>query len=105
MARLEQITLREIRLPLREPFRVSFGIVTERRIPLLELRDVDGVTAWSESVALELPNYSAEAIDTAWYAISEWVAPRVIGRDFAHPSEVSGALEEDLRGGKGARRA
>ena len=98
MARLEQITLREIRLPLREPFRVSFGIVTERRIPLLELRDVDGVTAWSECVALELPNYSAEALDTAWYAISEWVAPRVIGRDFAHPSEVYSALEEDFRG-------
>ena len=98
MARLEQITLREIRLPLREPFRISSGVVTERRIPLLELRDADGVTAWSECVALELPNYSAEAIDTAWYAIGEWVAPRVIGRDFAHPSEVQAALEEDFRG-------
>lgn len=98
MTRIESITLREIRLPLREPFRVSFGVVTERRIPLLELRDSDGVTAWSECVALELPNYSAEAIDTAWYAISEWVAPRVIGRDFAHPGEVHQVLEEDFRG-------
>ena len=98
MARLEQITLREIRLPLREPFRISSGVVTERRIPLLELRDADGVTGWSECVALEMPNYSAEAIDTAWYAICEWVAPRVIGRDFAHPSEVSVALDEDFRG-------
>ena len=98
MARLEQIVLREIRLPLREPFRVSFGVVTERRIPLLELRDTDGVTAWSECVALELPNYNAEAIDTAWYAISEWVAPRVIGRDFAHPGDVHGVLEVDFRG-------
>ncbi|MBC8086201.1 MAG: o-succinylbenzoate synthase [Phycisphaerae bacterium] len=98
MARLQQITLREISLPLREPFRISSGVVTERRIPLLELRDVDGVTAWSECVALELPNYSAEAIDTAWYAICNWVAPRVIGRDFAHPGEVHQALEEDFRG-------
>ena len=98
MACLQQITLREIRLPLREPFRISSGVVTERRIPLLELRDVDGVTVWSECVALEMPNYSAEAIDTAWYAISEWVAPRVIGREFAHPSEVSVALDEDFRG-------
>lgn len=98
MPRLEQITLREIRLPLREPFRVSFGVVTERRIPLLELQDSDGVTAWSECVALELPNYSAEAIDTAWYAMSEWVAPRVIGREFAHPGEVHDVLEVDFRG-------
>ena len=98
MARLEQITLREIRLPLREPFRISSGSVTERRIPLLELRDADGVTAWSEGVALEDPNYSGEAIDTAWIAMSEWVAPRVIGRDFAHPRDVYPVLEQDFRG-------
>ena len=98
MARLDQITLREIRLPLREPFRISSGVMTERRIPLLELRDVDGVTVWSECVALELPNYSAEAIDTAWYALCEWVAPRVIGRDFAHPRDVYPTLEADFRG-------
>lgn len=98
MLRLEQITMREIRLPLREPFRISSGFVVERRIPVLELRDADGVTAWSECVALELPNYSAEAIDTAWHAICEWVAPRVIGREFAHPSEVHQVLEADFRG-------
>jgi O-succinylbenzoate synthase len=72
--------------------------MTERRIPLLELRDADGVTVWSECVALEMPNYSAEAIDTAWYALCEWVAPRIIGHDFAHPSEVSVALDVDFRG-------
>lgn len=98
MARLEQITLREIRLPLREPFRISSGSVTERRIALLELRDSDGVTAWSEGVAPEEPNYREEAIDTAWIAMSEWVAPRVLGREFAHPREVYPALEHDFRG-------
>ena len=51
MLRIDQITLREIRLPLREPFRISSGVVDERRIALLELVDADGVTAWSECVA------------------------------------------------------
>jgi O-succinylbenzoate synthase len=98
MIRLEQITLREIRLPLREPFRTSFGSVSERRIALLELRDTDGVTAWSEGVALDAPNYSAEALDTAWFAMTEWVAPRVLGREFAHPRDVYPVLERDFRG-------
>jgi o-succinylbenzoate synthase len=98
MAPLEQITLREIRLPLREPFRISSGSVTERRIPLLELRDADGVTAWSEGVALEEPNYREEAIDTAWIAMTEWVAPRVLGKTFAHPRDIYPALEQDFRG-------
>jgi len=98
MSPLEQITLLEIRLPLREPFRISSGSVSERRITLLELRDADGVVAWSEGVAPEEPNYREEAIDTAWMAISQWVAPRVLGRTFAHPRDVHAMLEQDFRG-------
>lgn len=98
MTPLEQITLREIRLPLREPFRISSGTVSERRITLLELRDADGVVAWSECVAPEEANYREEAIDTAWIAISQWVAPRVIGTAFDHPGEVYAHLERDFRG-------
>ncbi|MBV9880834.1 MAG: o-succinylbenzoate synthase [Gemmatirosa sp.] len=98
MLTIDQIALREIRLPLREPFRISSGSVTERRIMLLELRDADGATGWSECVALEDPNYSPETIDTAWYAITEWIAPRVLGRSFSDPRDVFPVLEEDFRG-------
>src|SRR5512133_3249561 len=72
MLQLERITLREIRLPLKEPFRISSGVVSERRICLLELVDADGTTGWSECVAGEKPNYSYETIDTAWLAMREW---------------------------------
>ncbi len=96
--RLERLTLREIQLPLREPFRISSGIQTIRRILLLELEDADGATVWSECVAPEQPNYSSETIDTAWFALKHWVAPRVLGRSFADPAEVFPALQHDLRG-------
>jgi O-succinylbenzoate synthase len=85
---LERIVLREIRLPLKEPFRISSGVCTERRIMLLELRDVDGVEVWAECVAAELPNYSSETIDTAWHAITAWIAPRVLGHRFESPRDV-----------------
>ena len=98
MLRIERLTLREIRLPLREPFRISSGVVDQRRIALVELEDADGVTAWSECVAGEYPNYSAETIDTAWHAITEWVAPRVLGRSFDGPREILPELERDFRG-------
>ena len=96
--RVERIVLREIRLALKEPFRISSGLTTERRICLLELTDASGATAWSECVAGELPNYSAETIDTAWLAIREWVAPRVLGRRLDGPEAVAPALAEDFRG-------
>src|SRR5439155_24313079 len=71
---VRRITLREIRLPLKEPFRISSGVSTERRICLLELESADGggPTGWSECVAGEQPNYSDETIDTAWLAIRAW---------------------------------
>lgn len=96
--RLALIALREIRLPLKEPFRISSGVCTERRILLLELRDADGFEVWAECVAGEQPNYSAETIDTAWHAIATWVAPRVLARAFDHPSAVGQHLERDFRG-------
>jgi O-succinylbenzoate synthase len=105
MIRLEEITLHEIRLPLKEPFRISSGLVTERRIMLLRLRDADGTEVWSECVAGETPNYTAETIDTAWYSISEYVAPRVLGIPFAQPSDVHPALEHNFRGHNMAKAA
>ena len=105
MTRVNQIELREIRLPLKEPFRISSGLCTERRIMLLHLRDADGMEVWSECVAGEAPNYTSETIDTAWFAITEYVAPRVLGVEFAHPSEVDPALELNFRGHNMAKAA
>ena len=93
-----QIALREIELPLREPFQISSGTVATRRILLLELRSVDGAAAWSECVAGDLPNYSPETIETAWLALKQWVAPRVLGVRFDSPKAVHPALERDFRG-------
>lgn len=96
--RLSRITLREIRLALREPFEISSGVTTDRRILLLELEDVDGVTTWSECVAGERPNFSSETIDTAWLAVSEWLAPRVLSGSVPHPSALSDKIGVNIRG-------
>ena len=95
---LDRLTLREIQLPLREPFRISSGVQSVRRILLLELEDADGAVAWSECVAPEQPNYTSETIDTAWLALERWVAPRVLARRYDGPAEVFPDLERDFRG-------
>jgi O-succinylbenzoate synthase len=73
-------------------------MVHERRIGLLELRDASGITAWSECVAGEAPNFSSETIDTAWLAITEWLAPRLLGRELTSPGDVFSILDEGIRG-------
>ncbi len=102
---IARIVLREIHLSLREAFRISSGQTSIRRILLLQLTDGDGVTTWSECTAGEQPNYSPETIDTAWLAISEWVAPKVMGREFAGPEAISAQLDLDFRGHNMAKAA
>ncbi|MFO7767421.1 MAG: o-succinylbenzoate synthase [bacterium] len=105
MIELTSLTLREIALPLREPFRISSGVTTGRRILLLELTSADGTTAWSECVAGERPNYSPETIETAWTVIREYAAPRLLGVEVASAPDVHPLLEEDFRGHNMAKAA
>ena len=98
MLRIDRIVMREIRLALKEPFRISSGVEHERRILLLEVSDRDGAAVWAECVAGALPNYSPETIDTAWLAVREWLAPRVLGADIERPEAVDTLLGANVRG-------
>lgn len=100
---LQRIVLREIRLPLKEAFRISSGAVRDRRIMLAELTAAEGSTAWAECVAFDLPNYSPETIDTAWLAVRQWIAPRVLGLPLDEPGDVHDLLERDFRGHRMAK--
>jgi O-succinylbenzoate synthase len=102
---LARIRLREIKLALKEPFRISSGVVSERRILLLELEDSDGTSVWAECVAFESPIYSPETVDTAWLALREWLAPRLIGRPIAGPEAVHDVLERGIAGHNMAKAA
>jgi len=105
MFRIDGIVLREIRLPLKEPFRISSGVVTQRRICLVELTSDDGVTGWSECVAGEQPNYSAETIDTAWHAMREWLAPRLLRTPVESAADVFALLDRNVCGHNMAKAA
>lgn len=105
MIRLSRVTLREIRLPLVEPFQTAAGLVEQRRILLLELADADGAATWSECVAEALPTYSPETVDTCWLALSEWIVPLALGKPFSSPQAAHVVLERSIRGHRMARAA
>jgi len=80
--RVETITLREIQMPLVHFFETSFQRTYARRILLVALR-CDGMTAWGECVAGEDPYYSEESLETAWYVISKYLGPAILGKELA----------------------
>src|SRR5215813_7961514 len=89
LMKIEEITLREIHIRLRNPFETSFGITWERRILLVEVR-CDGVTGWGEVTAGEGPFYNSETTDTAWAIFRKFVAPLTLGKSI---SAAAGVLE------------
>ena len=92
-------------MPLIEPFRISSGTASLRRILLLETTDTDGVTAWSECVAGERPYYSPETIDTAWLAIQQWIGPCVLGVPIPGLDAIQPSLDASVRGHRMAKAA
>ncbi len=105
MFRIKEIELREVQLPLKEPFRISSGTSLQRRILLVRVTDAEGTVGWGESVAGALPNYCPETIDTVSLALQKWIAPRVLGKGFSDPREIEPLLSADFRGHKMAKAA
>ena len=89
--KIEQITLREIRMRLKAPFETSFGVTQDRRILLVEVI-ADGISGWGEITAIETPSYNSETTETAWHIVSDFIAPVLAGKDFACAAEVPLAL-------------
>jgi O-succinylbenzoate synthase len=87
--KIEAVTLRELRMPLVHFFETSFGRTYDRRIVLVTVH-ADGVEGWGESVAGENPFYSEETIETAWYVLTQFLAPSLVGRDVEKGSDVPG---------------
>ena len=92
-----------MKLPLVHFFETSFGRIDDKHFILVRL-DGEGATGYGECVAEQDPYYSSETNETAWHIITNFVAPRVLGADFAHPRDLFPALKP-IRGHNMAKAA
>jgi O-succinylbenzoate synthase len=89
--RLDALELRLARLPLREPFEVSFGRVESRLLFLLRLQ-AGPHAGWGECVAWEAPLFSYETVGTARQVIREHLAPAILGKEIRDLAELASRL-------------
>ena len=101
--RIERLELRLLKLPLVHFFETSFGRIDDKHFIIVRV-DGGGATGYGECVAEQDPYYSAETNETAWHIIADFIAPRVLGVDFAHPRDVFPALKA-IRGHNMAKAA
>jgi len=101
--KVEAVTIRELRMPLKYFFETSFGRTESRRV-LLVTAHCEGVDGWAECVASDAPFFSYEWIETAWLTIREFLAPAIIGAKMSQARE-SAALMSRVRGHNMAKAA
>jgi O-succinylbenzoate synthase len=101
--KIDRLELALVRLPLVRFFETSFGRIDDKHFILVTLA-ADGVVGYGESVAEQDPYYSAETNETVWHVIRDFVAPRIVGAELAHPRDVVPALKA-IRGHNMAKAA
>ncbi len=90
--KIERVELRELKVDLRFHFETSFGVERDLRKVVLVVHS-GGLEGYGEVTAGNVPGYSYETTSTAWVALTEYVLPRVVGRDFDTPEQLLVAVK------------
>jgi O-succinylbenzoate synthase len=85
--KVDRLILRHIRMPLVHFFETSFSRTYDRDIILVEAISGE-VSGWGEVTAGENPFYNEEWTGSIWPLLIDYVAPRILGHEFATPSDV-----------------
>ncbi|WP_425145548.1 o-succinylbenzoate synthase [Deinococcus sp.] len=80
-----------VRLPLKFRFETSFGVQTEKLVPILVLHG-GGQTGLSEGVMEELPMFREETLAGGLQLLREVLLPDVLGKPFANPQALAAAF-------------
>ena len=88
---IDRLDIRLLRLPLVRYFETSFARSYDRMFVLVTVHG-EGAQGWGEAVAEHDPYYSSETTETVWHIVTEFLAPLVLGRDFAHPRDLWPAM-------------
>jgi len=74
---IEVARLHQVAMPLRSPFRTSYGVEHQRDLVLVEV-ETDAATGWGECVALGTPHYNAEYADGAYEVLRRFLIPLLL---------------------------
>jgi O-succinylbenzoate synthase len=85
--RIERIDLKVVRLPLVRVFETSSSRKDQITHILVRI-EVGGVVGWGECASPTDPYYCPETVETCWHMLKDFLAPAVIGREWASIEEL-----------------
>ncbi|GEN83664.1 o-succinylbenzoate synthase [Sporosarcina luteola] len=86
---IQEVTVRKLKMRMKEPFSTSFGTMQDKHFLLLEVYDETGNRGWGESVAFDTPWYTEETVETNLHMIRDFLIPLLVGKEISHPDQVS----------------
>ena len=89
--KIEALSIRELRMRLKQPFETSFGSTQNQRILLVEVHS-GGLTGYGEITAGMGPFYNPETTATAWHIFCDYLAPMAVDREISAPEEIPALL-------------
>ncbi len=100
--RITKVTIRKMKMRMKETFSTSFGTMQDKHFLLLEVYDELGNSGWGESVAFDAPWYTEETVETSLHMLSDFLIPLLLGKEISHPDQV-GNLFSPIRGNNMAK--
>jgi len=85
--RIDAVDVYRVRLPLRFPWRTSYGDQTHTDTILVRMEG-GGHHGWGESCPVYVPNYSAEHTVATFHTLREHMVPQVVGRDLESADDL-----------------
>lgn len=102
--KINRVAIRELSIPLIEPFTTSFTSLTQKPFSVVELYSDDQI-GYGECAAIGVPLYNEECAATANYVIEHFLVPLLKDHnEIEHPDEIN-TLFEPIRRNRFARAA
>lgn len=79
--KIEQVELRQVRIPLVSPFETSRWREEEKTCVIVKLES-GSLVGFGECAVSRGPWYSYETVRSAWHIMEDFLVPTVLGRDF-----------------------
>ena len=89
--RIDTIEIRQVAMPLREPWRTASHSTTAIHAIFARLES-GGVSAWGESAPLSDPTFSPEWSGGAFPVLETWLAPTLLGEEIDSGEELQARL-------------
>lgn len=94
---IQHVELIPVSLPLKSPFRTSYGVQTHKDAIIVKVTTSGGVTGWGEASMQATPGYDPETIVTGEHILRDFLLPLVTGQRLEQPADFP-ALVAPVRG-------